>query len=531
MVGPVLSFDPGSRIHERYLVEALIGSGATGKVYRAVDTRLARPVAVKVLDLVDADDTPRATAAALREARAGAAIHHVNVAGIYDVDEVDGRPFIVMELVSGASLRAYIARPTPLDLRLRWLADVAAALDAAHRLDVVHRDVKPENIIVGDDGRVKVLDFGIARRPHAAAMELSFGEEGGTLGTPAYLSPEQIRGEPLDARADQFSWGTVAYELLTGALPWKSSDRPLTLLASILRDTPAPFAPELGIPAEVEAVVLRALAMVPGDRFPSMGEVDAALKPFAAPPLLFPGMPAVPDTGRAASSPPSPITVPPRPASSTPAVAVDPLEETMVAPGPGLRDPDFAAPVDIEQRIALLPRGATCKGLVFQDLLRRGTAVRPASELFKLAGVPERRYVTFRDYPMEENLRLLAAVAGVVHRGAPLGEGLRRIGHNAFDMVLGTHVGRTMLGIFGRDLESVLVNGMKVYGILMSFGAFSCTRASPGRFLLRFRDYPAFVDTYEVGAAEGVLRHCGKRGRLRVAMDRLDDVTVEIEVV
>jgi uncharacterized protein (TIGR02265 family) len=131
---------------------------------------------------------------------------------------------------------------------------------------------------------------------------------------------------------------------------------------------------------------------------------------------------------------------------------------------------------------------------------------------------------------MEENLRLLVAVAGVVHRGVPLGESLRRMGQGAFDMILGTHVGRTLLGVFGRDLAPVLANGVKVYGILMSFGVFSCEKPGPGRFLIRFKDYAAFVDTYEVGVAEGVLRHCGKRGRVRVRADRLDDTTLEIEL-
>lgn len=131
---------------------------------------------------------------------------------------------------------------------------------------------------------------------------------------------------------------------------------------------------------------------------------------------------------------------------------------------------------------------------------------------------------------MEENLRLLTVVAGLVHPDVPLGEALRRVGQHAFDMVLGTHLGRTMLGVFGRDVESLLTKGIAIYSVIMSFGEFSCERAAPGRFLFRFKDYPAFVDTYEVGAAEGVLRHCKTRGRVRVLMRRLDDVTLEIEL-
>lgn len=300
--------DPGTCLHERYVIEAVIGSGATGHVYRAVDTRLGRLVALKILEAPDEEDAAKTAAAALREARAGAGIHHVNVAAIFDVDQVDQRPFIVMELVSGASLRDYIGKEGPLATRLRWLADVASALDAAHQLGVVHRDVKPENVVVGDDGRVKVLDFGVARR---AVSAITISVEG-ALGTPAYLAPEQIRGERADARTDQFSWGTVAYELLAGRLPWKGTAHPVTLLASILRDTPPPFAPELGIPAEVEAAVRRALAAEPASRFPSMGEVSAALTPFAAPPLLLPGTPAGPPVSLAAPSPTHTSVRPPR---------------------------------------------------------------------------------------------------------------------------------------------------------------------------------------------------------------------------
>src|SRR5271154_7177793 len=167
-----MAIQPGQKF-DRYAVEELVGEGGMGRVYRAFDTRLERSVALKVLNPADGD-TADSVALALREARAAAAITHPNATAIYDAHEIDGTSFIAMELVIGTSIRTLIGsgwtrsgqgtRPVPLAMRLRWLIDVAAALGAAHRMGVVHRDVKPENVMVRNDGLVKVLDFGVARR-------------------------------------------------------------------------------------------------------------------------------------------------------------------------------------------------------------------------------------------------------------------------------------------------------------------------------------------------------------------------------
>ncbi len=320
---------PGDRF-DRYTVEAVLGSGGMGHVYRAYDEKLQRRVALKLvrLDPSDAEDSQaRRTARLLREARAAAALEHPNAIAIHDVGEVDGVPYIAMELVDGATLRASIGDPgASVEMRVRWLVETGLALAAAHARGLVHRDIKPENVMVRRDGVVKVLDFGIAHRPQAhreppvarppttvataraLAMADTVGQttgepwtqDGAIVGTPRYMAPEQLRGEPLDARADQFAWGVVAYELLTGSPPWPGDVVSLTLVSSILGDEPADPEPlERVAPPHVATAILRALAKDREARFASMEECVAAL----APPLR-PARPSLPAAAaRAKASP------------------------------------------------------------------------------------------------------------------------------------------------------------------------------------------------------------------------------------
>ena len=568
-----MSLEPGHQF-DRYLIEALLGVGGMGKVYRATDTRLRRAVALKVLEV---DGTGADALSALREARAAAAIVHPNVTAIFDADQIGDTSFIVMELVPGALLRRLVGDATvPLATRLRWLADVAAALSAAHQAGVVHRDVKPENVVVRDDGLVKVLDFGIARvsgvgtpaggLPGLVALAMPSGQTS-MAGTPAYMAPEQIQGHPSDGRADQFAWGVVAYELLTGHLPWKATNGPFGVLSSVLDEQPAPpvgVGAERDLPPEVASTVLRALAKDPAARFPSMADVVAALTPFAARAVTHVGTPpesrtwsrapalpaqerppisgervaalafsvALPAPGLATAipapqAPPSRPEQEPRPSSPTLVAGHFPLA---VAAASRFRTPDFDAPVDVEAHLALLPEGAVCKGMFFLDLVRLGAKVKPAPELFRIAGVPARRYVAFHDYAMHECMRLTATVARVALPAYPMGQALRRIGQMACDTVLETQIGRALFGAFERDLGWMLVQAPKAYKLLVNFGEVSTEKVGPSSFVLRAQHFPAFLETYQVGVLEGVLRHCGVRARVRIASDGLAAATLELEL-
>jgi serine/threonine-protein kinase len=275
---------------DRYTIEATVGQGGMGRVYRAYDARLGRRVAIKVIS--DASFGAEGDARLVREARAAAALDHPNAVAIFDAGELDGVPYIVMELVAGRTLRSAIGGDMPaLPTRIGWLADVARALAAAHRRGLVHRDIKPENVMVRDDGVVKVLDFGIARRagghadPSASTEDAALPTltaDGVKLGTPVYMAPEQIRGELLDGRADQFAWGVLAFELMTGRLPWRGAGDVLAVVASILTDDVDRGAlDQAAVPLHVQEVLLRALAKRPANRFPSMDELLRALEDAA----------------------------------------------------------------------------------------------------------------------------------------------------------------------------------------------------------------------------------------------------------
>lgn len=313
---------PG-QVFGRYVVEELLGEGGMGQVYRARDTVLHRRVALKILVDRQSDTATwqEAKARMLREARAAAALQHPNAVAIYDVGTEADTPYIAMELVPGQSLRTYVGDAgVPWERKLRWLVDVAAALAAAHDEGLVHRDVKPENVVVRPDGRVKVLDFGIARRAAVSPTAATSGGDttttltggGIVVGTPRYMSPEQMAGRSVDGRSDQFAWGVTAYEVLSGSNPWPERTDALATAAAILTETPPALlsiAPHL--PLAVTQVVDRAISRQADDRLPSMHDIVAALDPFAA--ALVPA---------GASSNPLPLAPVSRPR------VVDPFAET-----------------------------------------------------------------------------------------------------------------------------------------------------------------------------------------------------------
>ncbi|MBL0218044.1 MAG: serine/threonine-protein kinase [Myxococcales bacterium] len=263
---------PGALLGDRFEIVELLGRGGMGEVYRARDRRLDRDVAIKILLDTDLDRRKRFEF----EARAASAIHHEHVHAIYDVATHEGAPFLVLELVDGTTLRAELAGGRLAASRaLTFGRQIAEGLGAAHAAGVIHRDLKPENLVLTRDGRIKIVDFGLAklmgeRRDEA---EGSLTVDGALLGTVAYMSPEQARGERADHRSDLFALGAILVELLTGrpAFPGSSSAEQLS---AILRDDPAGLE---DLPIETARVLRRCLAKQPAARFQSATDLAFAL--------------------------------------------------------------------------------------------------------------------------------------------------------------------------------------------------------------------------------------------------------------
>jgi hypothetical protein len=271
-------YAPGRQIGP-YRITAEIGRGGMGIVYEAEDVRLGRAVALKALPpSFTRDQAARERLA--REARAAAALTHPSIATVYALEEVDGELFIASELVRGATLREEIAvGPLPRERLISTLLEVAGALDAAHRQGIMHRDLKPENVLRADNGRIKVVDFGLARSllPVSDA-ETRLTVAGAMLGTPGYMAPEQLRGEPVDARADVFSFGVMAYELGTGTHPFGGAD-PAAVVERMVADSP-PLSHRLDPPA-LDVVVRRCLQGDRSKRFTDGGALLDALRNLA----------------------------------------------------------------------------------------------------------------------------------------------------------------------------------------------------------------------------------------------------------
>lgn len=274
---------PGRQVGP-YSTQEKLGSGGTGEVYLAHDNRLGRRVALKLLDPGLIDDSVSRTRF-LREARLASSLDHPNICTIHEVGEAEGRPFIAMQYVEGKTLRQVIGgRPLGLDSLLSISLQVADALAAAHAQGIMHRDIKPGNIIVTPQGQAKVLDFGLAKllEREEAEAETHLTMTGAVMGTPASMSPEQARGERADHRSDIFSFGGVIYEMATGRIPFKGKSR-ADVISALLKDRHTPAA-EVNeeIPARLSAVIDRALAKEAADRYQSMREMISDLRQVVA---------------------------------------------------------------------------------------------------------------------------------------------------------------------------------------------------------------------------------------------------------
>jgi serine/threonine-protein kinase len=258
----------------RYQVEARIGSGGMAEVYRGFDPVLNRTVAIKVLHSQFARDTSFVQRFR-REAQAAARLNQPNIVGVYDTGADDGTQYIVMEFIEGRTLAEFMQtgrRPTPVQAA-EIAQKIAAAIAAAHAQGVIHRDIKPGNVMVTRDGTVKVMDFGIARvlGPETAPQTSA------VLGTASYLSPEQAQGGPVDARTDIYSLGAVLYELLTGQPPF-TGDTPVAVAYKQVNETPAvPSSINPDVPARLDAVVMKALSKNPSNRYQTAQEFSADL--------------------------------------------------------------------------------------------------------------------------------------------------------------------------------------------------------------------------------------------------------------
>ncbi|MFQ5652923.1 MAG: protein kinase, partial [bacterium] len=253
-----------------------LGEGGMGVVYKAEDTKLERTVALKFLSLTSIGDDEKKRFK--REAKAAASLNHPNIATIFAIDEAEGQTFIAMEFIEGQSVEEIVGadggKPMPIDAAIDYATQTAAGLQAAHEKGVTHRDIKSANIMVTDKGVVKIMDFGLAKLANRSKMT----QLGTTLGTAAYMSPEQARGEDTDHRADIWSLGVVLYEMISGQMPFKG-DYEQAVIYSIQNEDPEPLtALRTGVPIALDGIITKALAKDPKTRYQHVDELPADLK-------------------------------------------------------------------------------------------------------------------------------------------------------------------------------------------------------------------------------------------------------------
>jgi len=262
---------------QHYQVTAKLGEGGMGEVYLATDTKLGRKVALKFLPRDFATDPERRKRLEL-EATSASSLDHPNILTIYEINEHEGHPFIAMAYVEGVTLRdKLVAGALPLSQAMRYGVQLASALGASHARGIIHRDLKPDNVLIGADDRARLTDFGLAKLKESSGLTSS----GTTVGTVGYMSPEQAQGMTVDARSDVFSLGVMLYQMLAGKLPF-AAEHAAAALYSIVHENPPPLQEvKPDVPAELAAVVERALAKKPEDRYPDGAAMELELRAIA----------------------------------------------------------------------------------------------------------------------------------------------------------------------------------------------------------------------------------------------------------
>src|SRR5271170_7812623 len=287
--GPRVTLTAGTKLGE-YEVKSLLGSGGMGEVYRARDSRLGRDVAIKVLPPFVSSD-PNRLRRFEQEARAAAALNHPNILAVHQMGTHEGAPYLVSELLEGETLREPIRRGR---LAVRKAIDygvqIARGLSAAHEKGIVHRDLKPENLFVTKDGRLKILDFGLAKltqpqssSEHSALTQTEGTEAGVVMGTVGYMAPEQVRGQGADHRADIFAFGAILYEMLAGKRAFQKPTSPETMTAILNEDPPGISQVATNLPPALQRVVHRCLEKNPEQRFQSASDLAFALDALSDP--------------------------------------------------------------------------------------------------------------------------------------------------------------------------------------------------------------------------------------------------------
>jgi serine/threonine-protein kinase len=277
----VSSLEPGVVLGRRYEISRVLGSGGMGMVFQAHDRDLDEPVALKVLRPEIARMDPSILERFKTEIRVARRIAHRNVVRTFDFGDADGIKFISMEFIQGMTLKQLIRGKgaLPLNVGLSIAKQACAGLVAAHDLGVVHRDVKPHNIMLTPQSEVKIMDFGIVRDEK---RESGMTQTGLIMGTPDYMSPEQAQGKgDLDQRSDVYSFGVVLYEMFTGALPFRG-ETPIAVAMKHVQERPkAPRAVNPDVPAELEKIILRAMEKAPAARYPRMADLQVELHRFS----------------------------------------------------------------------------------------------------------------------------------------------------------------------------------------------------------------------------------------------------------